>query len=380
MFVPNLYITVSLPTRTQSPPAFGSRQPIAGSPPSTLRTAPRGGHNRGVSSGSINGISPSATASDTMRRPNGFPILNPPSSPTQSNYSLQSPPSTGRQTPRSIRQRPSGLQVDNSSSRPSLSPTRSSSGRQSPNGRPRDQGQSASSPPTNFVYSPPATAQRGIASYSTTTLNSSPSLLSYTRESNVPPSRSRPNGLVGESMDRPSDEIQRDSQQGYLSSSRPSLETTRAASPALSNSSTSRRRAPAPPSFNNRNSDRAASPIPSTSCSRGIPRSRSPATLGSEPVNQRTEPAARPEGADSKNQPSTERLFSHESAAATDSMDEGDLEATLANVEDILEGYEWTSGDTNARKSQKGAADQIEARLITELTALEKVRACLLER
>ncbi len=49
------------------------------------------------------------------------------------------------------------------------------------------------------------------------------------------------------------------------------------------------------------------------------------------------------------------------------------VQATLANVEEMLEGYEWASDDVIDRKTARGAADLIEARLLDELMALEKV-------
>ncbi|KDQ30968.1 hypothetical protein PLEOSDRAFT_1036431 [Pleurotus ostreatus PC15] len=48
------------------------------------------------------------------------------------------------------------------------------------------------------------------------------------------------------------------------------------------------------------------------------------------------------------------------------------VQATLANVEEMLEGYEWASDDVIDRKTARGAADLIEARLLDELMALEK--------
>lgn len=53
--------------------------------------------------------------------------------------------------------------------------------------------------------------------------------------------------------------------------------------------------------------------------------------------------------------------------------DEEHARATLASVEEMIEGYEWASDDVIGRKSTKGAVDMIEARLLDELTALEKV-------
>jgi hypothetical protein len=45
----------------------------------------------------------------------------------------------------------------------------------------------------------------------------------------------------------------------------------------------------------------------------------------------------------------------------------------MANVEEMLEGYEWASDDILGRMRGRGAVDQIEARLLDELMALEKV-------
>jgi hypothetical protein len=50
-------------------------------------------------------------------------------------------------------------------------------------------------------------------------------------------------------------------------------------------------------------------------------------------------------------------------------------EATMANIEEMLEGYEWGSiGTLGTWGEPKGAADQIEARLLKELSALDAVR------
>ncbi len=69
------------------------------------------------------------------------------------------------------------------------------------------------------------------------------------------------------------------------------------------------------------------------------------------------------------------KLITPDPASNTNGLlDDEDLEATLANVEEILESYEWANGfDAGMRKNVKGTADQIEARLISELSALEKV-------
>lgn len=52
--------------------------------------------------------------------------------------------------------------------------------------------------------------------------------------------------------------------------------------------------------------------------------------------------------------------------------EEENAQATLANVEEMIEGYEWVE-NVIGRKMSKGAVDLIEARLLDELMALEKV-------
>ena len=49
-------------------------------------------------------------------------------------------------------------------------------------------------------------------------------------------------------------------------------------------------------------------------------------------------------------------------------------QATLESVEEMLEGYEWASDDILGRRALTGTAEQIEARLLDELMALDKVR------
>ncbi len=53
--------------------------------------------------------------------------------------------------------------------------------------------------------------------------------------------------------------------------------------------------------------------------------------------------------------------------------EEENAQATMANVEEMIEGYEWASEDIIGRKTARGAAEMIEARLLDELMALEKV-------
>ena len=44
----------------------------------------------------------------------------------------------------------------------------------------------------------------------------------------------------------------------------------------------------------------------------------------------------------------------------------------LASVEEMLEGYEWATGELFS--TGRGTTDQIQSRLLNELTALEKVQ------
>lgn len=104
----------------------------------------------------------------------------------------------------------------------------------------------------------------------------------------------------------------------------------------------------------------------------------------------RKDPNARLSYFDPANQQTLDRLI----AAGTRDSDGGlnghmDGEAgdevesaqdTLASVEEMIEGYEWASDDVIGRKMARGAADMIEARLLDELMALDKVRAVGLKR
>jgi hypothetical protein len=56
------------------------------------------------------------------------------------------------------------------------------------------------------------------------------------------------------------------------------------------------------------------------------------------------------------------------------SVEDESAQATMATVEEMLEGYEWASDAVLGRSRAKGTVDQMEARLLDELMALEKVR------
>ncbi|KAF9479714.1 exocyst complex component, sec3 subunit [Pholiota conissans] len=74
---------------------------------------------------------------------------------------------------------------------------------------------------------------------------------------------------------------------------------------------------------------------------------------------------------DPANQATLDRLILPDSQADADGEEEN-AQATLINVEEMIEGYEWASDDVVGKKMTRGAVDMIEARLLDELNALEK--------
>lgn len=94
----------------------------------------------------------------------------------------------------------------------------------------------------------------------------------------------------------------------------------------------------------------------------------------------RREPNARVSFFDPANQATLDRLLSGD-VTLQDEKEDGEGEGTevgeetaqamLNSVEEMLEGYEWASGDLLG--GGRGTTDQLEARLLDELMALEKV-------
>ncbi|KAJ7596864.1 exocyst complex component Sec3-domain-containing protein [Mycena floridula] len=111
---------------------------------------------------------------------------------------------------------------------------------------------------------------------------------------------------------------------------------------------------------------RRTSPTPSTRTQRAPTRTASVA--GAAPA--RRDPLARISFFDPPNQASIDRFVSN-GLDDTDGEDEN-AQATMANVEEMLEGYELASDDVIGRKTAGAAGDMIEARLLDELMALEK--------
>ncbi|KAH7106760.1 exocyst complex component Sec3-domain-containing protein [Auriculariales sp. MPI-PUGE-AT-0066] len=84
------------------------------------------------------------------------------------------------------------------------------------------------------------------------------------------------------------------------------------------------------------------------------------------------EPEARVETFDPANQSAADRLLTSNPAKSTSAREDDSVEATMSNVEEMLEGYEWASAGVLGARGSLGAADQIEARLTNELLALER--------
>ncbi|KAK7059116.1 hypothetical protein VNI00_001741 [Paramarasmius palmivorus] len=110
------------------------------------------------------------------------------------------------------------------------------------------------------------------------------------------------------------------------------------------------------------------SPTPSSRSRRQA--TRPPPAMPTEPTPSRREQQnVRISFFDPANQAAIDRLIAEPNEA------EGEEEnaiATMASVEEMIEGYEWASDDVIGRKTARGAADLIEARLLDELMALEK--------
>ncbi len=92
-----------------------------------------------------------------------------------------------------------------------------------------------------------------------------------------------------------------------------------------------------------------------------------------EPTHSRRDQKGRISFFDPSNQTMLDRLILESETLGDVEGDEENAQATLASVEEMIEGYEWASDDVIGRKATKGAVDMIEARLVDELTALEKV-------
>lgn len=137
----------------------------------------------------------------------------------------------------------------------------------------------------------------------------------------------------------------------------------------------SRGREPIQDRLRNGLSSRAPSQTPSQTPTQASTRVPSPPPLPTQPAPRR-DPNARISFFDPANQAAADRLLFGASEGIGVLGEEDPAEATMANVEEMLEGIEWgfAGGYGGAvSKGRKGAGDMIEARLLDELMALEKV-------
>ncbi|EJU00131.1 hypothetical protein DACRYDRAFT_101160 [Dacryopinax primogenitus] len=160
--------------------------------------------------------------------------------------------------------------------------------------------------------------------------------------------------------------------------SRPSIDTgSRSATPDMRRAPTpGDRRAPTPsrplePGLSvSASGSQLATPVYSASTTRAA----SPAKQPEERTTSRKETSvSRISVFDPANQATLERLLSMNVPEEGEGiLPREDGEATLANVEELLDGYEWSMGPVGEGKKKGGAADMMEARLMDELLALEK--------
>jgi hypothetical protein len=129
----------------------------------------------------------------------------------------------------------------------------------------------------------------------------------------------------------------------------------------------------------------ASSPLTVTAITSELPRSESPVSTRSyqppssnlkptpEATHPRREHNNRVSFFDPANQAALDRLVSEDFAEDGSAGEEETSQATMTNVEEMLEGFEWASDDLFGKRDSKGAADLVGARLLDELIALEKV-------
>ena len=124
------------------------------------------------------------------------------------------------------------------------------------------------------------------------------------------------------------------------------------------------------------------SPSPASSSHskpRNVAQSRGP-SMPPEQAQLRREQKARISFFDPANQSALDRLIFRGSGPSDPEGEEEGTQDIMANVEEMLEGYEWASDDILGRMRGRGAVDQIAARLLDELMALEKVSNFIVAR
>ncbi|KAJ6519655.1 exocyst complex component sec3 subunit [Mycena sanguinolenta] len=218
-------------------------------------------------------------------------------------------------------------------------------------------------PSRNGLPSRPASPANSTRSYST--LRATPRPAPSSSSSSPQPSRIRPTGR------RPSNAASTPPQMLAVNSA------VRAAPPENRNSdslSVNRpsKDSPVTPASAYPSSARAPSPTPSRAPSPSVSRTtpKRAGTVAPSDATSRRDQNARISFFDPGNQAALDRLI----ISAPNEVDGEDesAQATMSNVEEMIEGYEWAIDDVIGRKSARGAADLIEARLLDELLALDK--------
>jgi hypothetical protein len=198
----------------------------------------------------------------------------------------------------------------------------------------------------------------------------------------LPPRTLRP-GPVSRSLARSDATTTQQPSPTRLSVAAPSSDTRTSIDPDRLSVSRSSVDAPSPATSINRSvsaaitvpSDYRRSPSPASSSgskARTRTQSRGP-NVPPEHAQLRRDQNARISFFDPANQSALDRLIFRGTGTSDPDGEEETTEDIMASVEEMLEGYEWASDDILGRTRSKGAVDQIAARLLDELMALDKV-------
>ncbi|KAL1748585.1 exocyst complex component Sec3-domain-containing protein [Schizophyllum fasciatum] len=258
------------------------------------------------------------------------PSSSRPASPAQSSRSYGRPPASARRRDESVsRMRPP-------------SPTHSTTSTASRPSRARPPPVSSASASAAMMPPPPSTTRSTFTTHSASTSNL------RTSESTQPP---RTVSQASSFDDHSTHSVPN----GYPAALRPGGGAT----------------SPVPETRPRKQSNRSAvdAPPPALSVE---PRLPPPQKEIQQPVPQRRDQKVRISFFDHANQVTVDRLLAE---GADDLEGEGEDEsaqATLANVEEMIEGYEYATDDVIGQKTSRAAADLIQARLLEELAALDK--------
>ncbi|KAJ7169718.1 exocyst complex component sec3 subunit [Mycena filopes] len=231
-----------------------------------------------------------------------------------------------------------------------------------------DYNQRAASPP------PRSQSRNGFASRPTSPANSSRSYPSNRSTPRPGPAPSFSSSPQPQSRVRPGRRPSNaESSSGQIPSINLPAATPRSApiegsNPSLESLAVNRQPRESPTSVRSASPSRAPSPSPSRapSAQASLPRTAKRSGTVGAPSDGRN---ARVSFFDPGNQAALDRLIT---SVSNEEGEEESAQATMSNVEEMIEGYEWAIDDVIGRKSARGAADLIEARLLDELLALEK--------